>query len=230
MDRVIHYHGTPITPRAHLLRMAGRHFCVSFARDQDLKTCLRIGQSVMLDNGAFSIWRKGGKLDVSAYYRWLEPVLTPPHWAVIPDMIDGTVDQQRQMRATWPRETFGYASCAPVWHLHLPLEELLYLVDAYPKVCLGSSGQWSTPGTPAWCARMDAIFNTLARRPGPMPWLHGLRMLGQTDGGWPFASGDSTNVAQNFKPGCAECKANLIDAQQPALHWKPRDEQLELGV
>lgn len=227
--RVIHYHGTPISPRAQLMRLAGRHFCVSFAHPQDLSVCLQIGQSVMLDNGAFSIWRKGGDLDVDAYYRWLEPILTPPHWAVIPDVIDGPLEAQQRMRSTWPRETLGYRNCSAVWHLHMPIEELFFLADAYPKVCLGSSGQWRDPGTPQWCARMDVIFNALAKR-GPMPWIHGLRMLGQMDGGWPFASADSTNVAQNFKrdTGCAECKAAPIDAKQPASHWTPRPEQSEI--
>lgn len=47
----IHYHGTPITPRAVLDTLAGRHFCVSFAAPADVKHCHAIGQSVMLDNG-----------------------------------------------------------------------------------------------------------------------------------------------------------------------------------
>mgnify|MGYP003440572259 FL=1 len=36
----MHYHGTPITPRAQLERMAGRMFCVSYAAPQDLATDL----------------------------------------------------------------------------------------------------------------------------------------------------------------------------------------------
>lgn len=229
-SQVIHYHGTPITPKAQLLRMGGRHFCVPYPRPDSLQICLQIGQSLMFDNGAFSIWRRGGAMDQNAYYRWLDPILTPPHWAVIPDVIDGPLEEQQRMRATWPRETFGYQNCAPVWHLHLPLAELLWLTEAYPRVCIGSSGQYRDPGTPAWCGRMDQIFNTLAKRGGPMPWIHGLRMLGQHDGGWPLASADSTNVAQNFKrdTGCAECKASTIDARQPVAHWTPRPEQMEL--
>jgi hypothetical protein len=56
---LIHYHGTPITPRAQLERMGGRCFCVSFADPRDTAVCLRIGQSVMFDNGAFSAFTKG---------------------------------------------------------------------------------------------------------------------------------------------------------------------------
>lgn len=226
---MLHYHGTPVNPVSQLMRMVGRHFCVCLTDPRHLERCLRIGQSVMLDNGAYSIWRAGGTLDVDAYYRWIEPVLAPPHWAVIPDVIDGTLEDQQLLRASWPRETLGYANCAPVWHLHLPISELIFLVQAYPKVCIGSSGQYATPGLPAWCARMDEVFNALAKQ-GRMPWIHGLRMLDQHDGGWPFASADSTNVAKNFKRdgGCAECKAQLIDGRQPAARWVPREEQAEL--
>ncbi|HSW83505.1 MAG TPA: hypothetical protein VLH12_08525 [Usitatibacter sp.] len=218
MVGVIHYHGTPITPRAQLERMAGRNFCVSFAKTQDLKTCLRIGQSVMFDNGAFTIWKQGGRLDVQAYYRWLEPILKPPHWCVIPDEIDGTLEQQHALLSTWPRETFGYENCAPVFHLHMPLAHLHFLCNAYPKVCLGSSGQFAEIGTDSWTRRMDEIFNFLARR-RVMPWIHGLRMLGQAGGPWAMASADSTNVAQNWKRdyGCAECKAAPLDAIQPRV-------------
>lgn len=223
---MIHYHGSPITPRAQLERMAGRHFCVSFAAPNDLKTCLRIGQSVMLDNGAFSHWRRGGELDVQAYYRWLEPILTPPHWCVVPDKVDGTLEEQHAMLSTWPRQTFGYDNCAAVFHLHMPLSHLHFLCNAYPKVCLGSSGEYAEIGTDRWTRRMDEIFNFLWKRQR-MPWIHGLRMLGQHSGPWPMASADSTNVAQNFKrdTGCAECKAAPIDARQPAPKWFHRPEQ-----
>ena len=227
---MLHFHGTPISPRAQLLRMAGRHFCVSFARSQDLRACLQIGQSVMFDNGAFSHFRKGGQLDVDAYYRWLEPILSPPHWAVIPDRINGSLQEQQAMLASWPREAFGYGNAMPVFHLHMPLHHLNALVVGYPRgVCLGSSGEFWMIGSESWCRRMDKIFNYLVRQFGRLPWIHGLRMLG-VDGDWPLASADSTNVAQNFKrdTGCAECKAAPIDARQLPAKWASRAEQLEL--
>jgi hypothetical protein len=215
---LIHYHGTPITPREQLLRMAGRHFCVSYAADQDLKTCLRIGQSVMFDNGAFSAWTRGLPLDVPGYYRWLEPVLAHPHFAIIPDVIDGTVEQNAALIDAWP---FADWLGAPVWHLNEPLDVLTRFVEAgWPRVCIGSAGQYRNINTPEWCSRMDETFNELVRMFGTVPWIHGLRMLGQTDR-WPLASADSTNVAQNWKrdTGCAECKAAPIDATQPPAVW-----------
>lgn len=221
---MLHYHGTPITPRAQLERMAGRMFCVSFAAQQDLATCLRIGQSVMFDNGAFSAKTRDLPFDRDGFYAWIEPHLAHPHWAVVPDVIDGTVEQQREMVATWPyRREFGI----PVWHLGLPIDYLLEIADAWGRVCFGSAGAYWRIGTPAWCGRMDAAFNALVRTFGRVPWVHGLRMLGQADGPWPLASADSVNVGRSFKDGliCAECMAQRIDSVNPPTLWTERQLQ-----
>ena len=227
---MIHYHGTPISPRSQLERMAGRHFCVSYAHPQDLKTCLRIGQSVMFDNGAYSAYTKGRELDYDGYCDWLESILSPPHWCVIPDVIDGTIEQQYGMLVKWPRNTLGYDNTAAVFHIGMDIKHLWFLLNAYPKVCLGSSGEYWKVGSEKWIGRMDFIFNQIMKKHRIMPWIHGLRMLGQLDGGWPFASADSTNVAQNFKrdTGNAELKAFQIDSIQPSAKWRPRELQEEM--
>ncbi len=209
--------------------MAGRMFCVSVEAPQDLETCLRIGQGVMLDNGAFSVKTRGAVFDPERFYAWVEPHLAHPHWAVIPDVIDGTVEQQREMRATWPfRREFGI----PVWHLGLPIDYLIELCDEFGRVCFGSAGAYWQIGTPAWCGRMDEAFNALVHAFGAqIPWVHGLRMLGQVAGPWPLASADSTNVGRNFKDGvvCAECMAQRIDAVNPPTLWTERPIQVELA-
>jgi hypothetical protein len=92
---LIHYHGTPITPRHKLLEMQGRHFCVSFAEPRDLETVLKIGQSVMMDNGAFTAFTKGKLMDKAGYIAWCEEYLVAPNWAVIPDIIGGTEEDQK---------------------------------------------------------------------------------------------------------------------------------------
>ena len=61
---MIHYHGTPLTPISALLSMACKNFCVSYARPDDAERCLQIAQQIMYDNGAFSAYTKGNKLDV----------------------------------------------------------------------------------------------------------------------------------------------------------------------
>jgi hypothetical protein len=222
---VIHYHGTPITPNAQLMRMAGRCFCVSYARPDNLALCLSIGQSVMLDNGAFSAKTRGHEFDLPGFYAWLEPILAHPHWAVVPDVIDGTEAQQRAMAKTWPfRREFGI----PVWHLGMPISYLLDLCNEWGRVCFGSAGAYWQIGTPAWCGRMDEAFNALVRVFGQrLPWVHGLRMLGQSAGPWPLSSADSTNVAQNYKrdTGCADCKAKPIDSTNPPAQWAARPTQ-----
>lgn len=225
---MIHYHGTPITPMRELLAMTGRHYCVSFAAPHDKMRCLSIGQSVMFDNGAFSAFTRGAELDVLGYYQWIEESLGHPHWAVIPDRIGGCEDEQRALLATWPYpKEFG----APVWHLHLSLDYLLELVDSWPRVCLGSSGQFWQVRSPAWCGRMDEVFNTMAKRSRFMPNLHGLRMLSLGGAEWPLSSADSTNVAQNFKTTgiTAEAAAARIDVAQTPVRWKPREIQQEMN-
>ncbi len=223
---MIHYHGTPLTPRRHLLEMVGRHFCVSFARPDDLQDCLRIGQSIMLDNGAFTAFTQGRPMDVAGYISWCEKHLSHPHWAVVPDVIDGDEEQQRQGIAGWP---FPPELSAPVWHLGLSLDWLLELSDNWPRICLGSSGAYWQVGSPSWARRMDEAFDALCSKRRHLPWIHGLRMLGQCDGPWPLASADSTNVARNFKTAreSAEAMASRIDAKQPARRWRGNP-QMEL--
>jgi hypothetical protein len=65
---MIHYHGTPISPVTALYEIAGRHFCVSHQAPQDVERAHMIGQSVMLDNGAFSKWKSGKATDWPAFY------------------------------------------------------------------------------------------------------------------------------------------------------------------
>lgn len=222
----IHYHGTPLTPRDQLWLMAGKNFCVSYANPADADICLRIGQSVMWDNGAFSLFTKGKAVDWTGYYSWLEKRLGHPHWAVIPDVIDGDVEDNAQLVKQWPhRKELG----APVWHMAEPLETLLDFAQEFPKVCLGSSGAYWQVGSEAWCRRCDEAFNELARR-GSMPWVHMLRGMAVAGKRWPFASVDSVNVARNYKDtnSCPEAMARVIDSVQCPIKWKTQPEQMEL--
>lgn len=194
----IHYHGLPLTPEIMLLDMVGQHVCISYAtrRPSQLEICLRRMQSIMFDNGAFTAHQQGGRLDEEAYYDWLDPVLCHPHWAVVPDVIDGSVEEQRALVNTWP---FERELGAPVFHLALPDDYLLELTDEWPRVCLGSSGDYWKVGGPAWAKRMDHLTELLAKKRVRGPNLHGLRMMAQAGKRWPLASVDSVNIARNFK-------------------------------
>ena len=225
---MIHYHGTPITPHAMRQRMAGRHFCVSFARPDDADWCLAHGQAVMWDCGAYSAYTRGRIVDFGQYCRWLEPRLGHPHWAIVPDVIGGGVDDQRALIQQWPHaRELG----APVWHMGLPVDWLLELADRWPRLCFGSSAEYWQVGSDAWCRRADAAFNALARR-GLEPWVHmlrGLKLCGQR---WPFASADSCNVAINYKRNgvCPEEMARRIDSVQCPIQWQLQPEQSSLLV
>jgi hypothetical protein len=81
--------------------MSGKHFCVSFADKRDGDWCLLNAQSVMWDNGAFSSYTKGKTTDWKGYYEWLESRLSHPHWAVVPDVIDGSVDDNIMFWFLW---------------------------------------------------------------------------------------------------------------------------------
>lgn len=226
---MIHYHGTPITPRASLLAMAGRSFCVPHNDGRDLATCMAIGQSVMLDNGAYAAWTRGPAPDWPAFYEWCEPHLSPVHWAVVPDVIDGDGPANDGLAAQWPhpREWAGV-----VWHLHEPIDRLRALADGWPRVCFGSSGQYRDPTTDTWVARIDEAWNMLERTTR-RPWVHMLRCMNQAgQGPWPFASADSANIARNHQ--CVprrdpERMAAEIDARNPPVLWRQPAQQLEMA-
>lgn len=223
----LHYHGTPLTPRAELAKMAGKHFCVSYAHPADADWCASYGQSVMWDNGAFSLHTKGKAVDWSQFYAWVEPRLGHPHWAVVPDVIDGGIEDNLGLIAQWPHPR---ELSAVVWHMAEPIDHLLHLTDlGFAKLCFGSSGAYWQVGSDKWAMRCDEAFNALGCR-GLRPWVHMLRGLAMCGDRWPFASADSVNVARNFKDSssCPERMARRIDAIQCPHHWTVRGEQMRL--
>lgn len=222
---MIHYHGTPITPAHHLAAMAGRHFCVSHAHPEQLAPCLRLGASVMLDNGAFTAWTKGRAADWGGFYAWAEPHLAHPHWAVIPDVIDGdeAANDALLSECPLPREL-----AAPVWHLHESLDRLARLADGWPRLCFGSSGEYSAPGTDAWTRRIDAAWAMLAQT-GRRPWVHMLRAMKEAgQGPWPFCQRRQHEHRPQPRRGRratgADTRAHGRTARrhQPALHRQAR--------
>jgi hypothetical protein len=217
---MIHYHGTPITPMSELIKMAGKHFCVSFEDHRDIGWCVKNGQSVMLDNGAFSAFTKGKTIDFKAYEEWIEPYLYPPNWAIIPDVIDGSVEEQKELMKMFSHLSNHLVS--PVWHMSLPINWLLELADNFPRFCFGSSGKYWQVGSSVWCRRADEAWNELTKR-GHKSWVHMMRGLSLCGDVYPFASADSTNVARNFKnkgsETCPERMARRIDSVQSPLKW-----------
>ena len=195
---MIHYHGTPMTPEADMIRaFRGRHAMVSFEDPRQIEVATEICQSVVLDNGAFSAWRAGKAYDFSGYYEWAGKWLKHPcvEWAVIPDVIDGDEEANERLVGQWPYGKLG----VPVWHLHESLARLKWLCKVWPRVALGSSGDYADPGAPKWWNRMAQVMRVATDEAGmPRCKLHGLRMLDPVIySHLPLSSADSCNVARN---------------------------------
>jgi hypothetical protein len=144
-------------------------------------------------------------------------------------VIDGTEEQNDELLRRWWRYGLPAPQCAPVWHVHESLERLRHLCRAYPRVCLGSSGEYAKVGDDRWHARMTQTMNAVCGD-GPAPcWLHMLRGLSLAGSHYPFASADSTNLSQNHKgnqstrPAPARDirrMADEVDARQCPGRWR----------
>lgn len=204
------YHGTPMNPDAALRDvMPGRAGCVSFYRPEDLAPILETCPQVMLDNGAFSEWqaamRRGEEWfirdDWTPYYDWLEPILFHPgRWAVIPDAPGAPSQLNDTLIPQWP---FGQKG-APLWHMDGPIDRLLRLCDKFDRVCLGWVGEFDPElgkirpdqkavDCAAFHARMEEVDLALGNRWPVLHMMRGLAVLFD----YPFASADSTSLAQN---------------------------------
>jgi hypothetical protein len=172
---------------------------VSFEDHRQIEEAAEVCQSVVLDNGAFSAWRQGKPHDFDGYQAWCHQWLRHPciEWCVIPDVIDGTEKENDALLANWalPRDC-----SVPVYHFHESLERLGRLAAEYPRIALGSSGQYADPGARAWWSRMAEIMAVVTDAYGyPITKLHGLRMLDPVlFSHLPLSSADSCNVARNI--------------------------------
>lgn len=233
---MIHYHGTPMTPSADMVKaFAAKHAMVSFEHPTQLEVAAEICQSIVLDNGAFSAWRQGKPHDFTGYMAWAADWINHPavDWCVIPDVIDGNEQQNDELLAQWQ---LPVAVSVPVWHMHESLDRLHRLM-AYPRIALGSSGQYAKVGNDVWWARMAEAMALICDSQGrPKVKLHGLRML---DPGvfskLPLASADSCNVARNvgidsawrgtYVPQSRAMRAAIlmerIEAHASSSHWNP---------
>ena len=181
----------------------------------------------MLDNGAFSKWKSGKPTDWPKFYDWAEPWLSfPTTWAVIPDVIDGGSQLQDSLIREWP---FGDKG-APVWHMDEPISRLIRLADEWSRVCIGSTAEYAAVLSEPWERRMDECWNFLSKGRRFLPNIHMLRGMQCSGRRWPFASVDSTDVAQNHNrpQNTPRAMADRWDAMQCPGTWNVRAEQLEL--
>lgn len=228
----MHYHGTPITPHEALYSLAGRCFCVSHYRPDQVEIIYRIAQGVMLDHGAYSVWKKTKTevRDWRPYYdfcdRWLH---FPTSWALVPDVIDGGGQLQDALIRQWPH---GKDRACPVWHMDENLDRLLRLTDEWPRVAIGSTAEYAVVGSAAWHERMQDAWNEIAKRHRRTPWIHMLRGMQMAGSIYPFASVDSTDIAQNHNrpQNIASEMAERWDAANCPGTWKRRKVPEQAGL
>ena len=242
---MIHYHGSPLGTAQELPTFwNGRHGLISYAFPADLGVILECSQSFCLDNGAFSFWKSGKPVDWPVYIKWVKKVYRHPNFDfwLIPDVIGGSELDNRKLMFQYGDEVpYG----VPVYHFHETLEHLDFLVRNYPRIALGSSGQWPNPGTASWWARMNEIMSVCCDSDGvARTKLHGLRMLDpEIFSKLPLSSADSTNAVINSKhlkrfgnyppPNKAACAAVIADRIEShncsAIWMKPQQSEFELN-
>lgn len=240
---MIHYHGGPITPLAVADTVwRGRHAFVSWENPDQLPMAAAVAQSFALDNGAFSAWTQGKALDIEAYAAWVREWMQHPgfDWCVIPDKIDGSEQENVAMIAQWRELGVPFSVSVPVWHLHESLDRLAFMATAWPRVALGSSGEYATVGNAKWWQRMDEALRVACDKEGrPKCKLHGLRMLNpEVFSHLPLASADSTNVARNHDRESVRYRltnhmaalviSGRIEATSGAAIWRGLPQQVNL--
>lgn len=197
---MIHYHGGLITPStAQVQAIHAGHAFVSFRAPSQLGLVMEIAQSFAVDNGAFSAWKSGSPItDWSPYYAWAASLMRHPgfDFAVIPDVIDGDEYQNDLLVDEWPLPRW---IGAPVWHMHESVERLVRLCADWPRVCIGSSGEFAAVGNARWWERMGEAMDAICIDGMPLSRIHGLRMLNPAVfRHLPLSSADSTNIAYNI--------------------------------
>ena len=220
---MIHYHGLPITPDTCAIRaVKSGHAFISFAHASQLGLAIEYCQSFAIDNGAFTAWMNGKPItDWEPFYDWALDVLKFANcdFAVIPDVIDGTEKDNDEMLKDCPLPIW---SSVPVYHMHESLDRLERLINTYPRIALGSSGDFSYVGDSKWWNRINEMMRIACYEDGrPKAKMHGLRMLDPAVfTKLPLASADSTNIGRNigidktwtgsYKPATKEGRAMVM--------------------
>lgn len=202
----MHFHGSPMWGGQECFEALYKGSCalVSFARPEQLKKILKIAESVVLDNGAFSVWRKAKKTQEvvdweshwSKYYCWVLANYALIDWFIIPDVIEGTEEENDLLLDRVPTSLKDKA--VPVWHSVESLDRLERLCRSYPRVAIGLCGPHTMTTSKKAQARLQEAFEHIYIKNQLDTQIHGLRILdGRVLGKFPFASGDSTFVATN---------------------------------
>lgn len=238
---MIHYHGGPITPESAALKVwTARHGFVSWAHPSQIHVAAAVCQSFALDNGAFTFWKQEVKApNWDQFYEWCAEWLTHPgcDWAVIPDVIEGSEEQNDALLLEWPHGSRG----VPVWHLNESVDRLVMLAESWPRVALGSAAEFDVRRPRMCINRLEEVLPSISDHRGrPRVKLHGLRMLNpKITTQVPLSSADSTNVARNvgidrkwqgtYAPATREARGMVV-AERIESHLTPDHIYLPEGI
>jgi hypothetical protein len=201
----------------------GRHLMVSYATAPGgLERYAALGASIVLDNGAFSEWKRGEPLDVPGFYAWARRAVELPSvaWFVVPDVIGGGECENDELLAGVPAELRPVG--VPVWHPHESAERVRRLCDSWPRIALGGSPSYPTPASESWWTRIALAWSAIPRTTR----VHGLRMADpRIVERCPFASVDSTTAGRHANLG-AKYEGPLATCR-PATRVRAYAEHLE---
>lgn len=213
---MLKYHGTPLTPNDVFDEvMPTRNCLIPFPRPQNIKRAKEKCEKIIIDNGAFTIWNKGGVIDWGKFYNFVEKHINDIEMFFIPDVIDGTEEENDALIVQYLMRYIGdhERKCVPIWHLNESLERLERLVDTFDYIAIGSAGEYRKIGTPKWFKKMDAAMRVICCEDGyPKVKVHMLRCLNPDIFiHFPFYSGDSTTLAQNHQRDGWQTIVNRIE-------------------
>ena len=199
---MLKYYGTPLTPNSVFDEvMPTRNSLIPFPNPQNLHRAIKLCNKVIIDNGAFTLWRKGGVIDWDKYYAWMQPFIHNIEFFFIPDVIDGTEEENDALIAEYFRRFINEdkRKGVTIWHINESFERLERLMDCFDYIAIGSAGEFAQLGTPQWENQMDKAMRVICDKDGyPKVKVHMLRCLDPNIfTRFPFYSGDSTGLAQN---------------------------------
>ncbi len=206
---MIRYHGGPCTPiEAALELWDGRHALISYAYPQQMDFVAKHAHSFVMDNGAFSAWENGTEVHWEGYADWVQEYQQHPGFdnCLIPDKIDGNEADNDDLLLWWESLTMATPG-VPVWHMHESLERLDRLIlsrknapISYPVVAIGSSGEFSQPGSERWWSRISEAMEHACDKEGrPVARLWGLRQMDPyIFSHIPYSFVDSSRIARSI--------------------------------
>lgn len=222
----VHYHGGPLWGGDDLLKALyrGSGSLVSYARPDQIRKIAEIDCKLVLDNGAFSTWRSSKeKMSVewwdahwSGYYDFVGAWFSRIEWFIIPDVIEGSEDENDDLIEKVP--SWLVSKAVPVWHSDESIERFVSLCERFDRVAIGCCGQHRSIRSLAWKNRMNEAFRAIYVDRSIRVKIHGLRMLdGRALSQFPFDSADSTNVAINVPKTKARLSTVLDKLHRTAI-------------